>query len=64
MRKTNRRAVRRVLANLSKKVDNTYDEAMQRVEAQSDDDWELVIRILAWLTYTVRSLSVRKLQTY
>lgn len=60
--KTNRREVRRALANLPKEVDQTYDEAMRRIEAQIDDDRELATRVLSWLAYTLRPLSVRELQ--
>lgn len=60
--KTNRRAVRRALANLPKEVDKTYDAAMERIEAQIDDDRELATRVLSWLAYSLRPLSVRELQ--
>lgn len=60
--KTNRREVRRGLANLPKEVDQTYDEAMNRIEAQNDDDRELATRVLSWLAYAVRPLSVGELQ--
>lgn len=60
--KTNRREVRRALANLPKEVDKTYDEAMKRIEAQIDDDRELAMRVLSWITYAYRLLSAVELQ--
>ena len=60
--KTNRREVRTALANLPKEIDKTYDEAMKRIEAQIDDDRDLGTRVLSWLAYALRPLSVRELQ--
>ena len=60
--KTNRREVRRALANLPKEVDKTYDEAMKRIQIQVEDDRELAIRVLSWIAYSYRPLSTLELQ--
>jgi len=43
-------------------MDDTYDEAMERIGRQVDNDKELAKRVLSWLTYLVRPLSLRELQ--
>jgi hypothetical protein len=43
-------------------MDDAYDEAMERIERQVDNRKELAKRVLSWLTYVVRPLSVRELQ--
>ena len=40
----------------------TYDEAMQRIEAQDPDHTSIALKTLAWITYAFRSLSLRELQ--
>jgi hypothetical protein len=60
--KLNARQVRTALENLPEGMDNTYDEAMERVERQDDSRTELAKRVLSWITYAVRPLSVKELQ--
>jgi hypothetical protein len=50
------------LENLPEGMDDTYDEAMERIERQVDNRKELAKRVLSWMTYVVRPLSVRELQ--
>jgi len=50
------------LENLPEGMDDTYDEAMERIERQVDSRKELAKRVLSWMTYVVRPLSVRELQ--
>jgi len=60
--KLNARQVRTTLENLPEGMDNTYDEAMERVERQDDSRKELAKQVLSWITYAVRPLSVEELQ--
>jgi len=60
--KLNARAVRTALKNLPEGMDDTYDEAMERVERQDDDRKQLAKRVLSWITYVIRPLSVKELQ--
>jgi hypothetical protein len=43
-------------------VNATYDEAMARIEGQVEDDRELARRVLSWITYARRPLSLNELQ--
>ena len=60
--KLNARQVRAALENLPEGMDGTYDEAMERVERQDDRRKQLARRVLSWITYAVRPLSVKELQ--
>src|ERR1700722_14181975 len=60
--KLNARQVRTALENLPEGMDNTYDEAMERVERQDDSRKELAKQVLSWITYAVRPLFVDELQ--
>ena len=62
MGKHNSAAVRRALENLPKEVDDTYDEVMERIQQQNQDDKELAERVLSWIVYAFRPLSVIELQ--
>ena len=60
--KLNPRQVRAALDNLPEGMDGTYDEAMERVERQDESRKQLAKRVLSWITYAVRPLSVKELQ--
>jgi hypothetical protein len=60
--KLNARQVRAALENLPKGMDGTYDEAMERIEQQDDSRTQFAKRVLSWITYSVRPLSVKELQ--
>jgi len=62
VRKPNARQVRAALEKLPEGMDRTYDEAMERVERQDDGCKQLAKRVLSWITYAVRPLSVKELQ--
>jgi hypothetical protein len=52
-------AIRAELKILPSEVDDTYRSAMDRIAAHEK---EVACRILMWITYAVRNLSVRELQ--
>ena len=60
--KHNAAAVRVALKSLPKEVDDTYDEAMERIQLQNQDDQELAERVLYWIVFAFRPLTVRELQ--
>jgi Ankyrin repeats (3 copies)/Tetratricopeptide repeat/Ankyrin repeats (many copies) len=61
-RKHSRKDVRKALQNLPKELDDTYDEAMERICNQDDEDVQLAKKILTWITYSLRPLTVTELQ--
>jgi hypothetical protein len=60
--KHNATEVRKVLENLPKGVDETYDEVMERIERQNEADRALAKRVLSWVTHACRPLNVDELQ--
>ncbi|KAJ7278161.1 ankyrin repeat domain-containing protein [Mycena rebaudengoi] len=56
------KAVREALENLPKDLEHTYNEAMDRIEAQSQDDRNIARRVLIWIANAKRPLSVAELQ--
>jgi hypothetical protein len=61
-RKTNFAAIRRSLEDLPTGVNDTYQQAMKRIDAQPEDDKLLARHILSWIAYARRELSVKELQ--
>jgi len=60
--KSSRKRVREALDRLPKEVDETYKQAIQRIEGQCEDDWKLAKGVFSWITYARRPLSVKELQ--
>ncbi|KAM7203906.1 Ankyrin repeat-containing domain protein [Rhypophila sp. PSN 637] len=54
------REVREELAYLPEGLDDTYEQAMQRIQAQ--DSEELAISVLSWIVFAFRPLTLRELQ--
>jgi hypothetical protein len=54
--------VRKALQHLPNAVDQTYDEAWERIQGQSKDDRELAERVFSWMTYARRPLYAEELQ--
>ncbi|KAN0073009.1 hypothetical protein V8E54_009123 [Elaphomyces granulatus] len=61
-KKQNRRDVRIALKNLPKKLDDTYDDAMQRIWSQDDEDIRLAHNVLCWISCAFRPLAVTEIQ--
>jgi hypothetical protein len=55
-------AVKKALQTLPNDLRETYNEAMERIESQGSECKQLAIRILYWVFYTLRPLTVRELQ--
>ncbi|KAJ7066788.1 hypothetical protein B0H15DRAFT_794335, partial [Mycena belliarum] len=56
------KAVRQALQDLPQDLNQTYEEAMERILSQSSDDKELALQTLTWVAYTKRPLSVAELR--
>ncbi|KAJ7270974.1 ankyrin repeat-containing domain protein [Mycena rebaudengoi] len=56
------KAVREALQNLPEGLEHTYNEAMDRIDAQNKDDREIARRTLVWVANTKRPLTVSELQ--
>ncbi|KAJ7250216.1 hypothetical protein C8J57DRAFT_1667758 [Mycena rebaudengoi] len=56
------KAVREVLKNLPTDLEHTYNEAMDRIEAQSQEDRNIAQRIFIWIANAKRPLSVAELR--
>ncbi|KAF8448612.1 hypothetical protein BDZ91DRAFT_786976 [Kalaharituber pfeilii] len=60
--KTSVKDIRDALKILPSGIDATYDAAMQRITAQSDEDRKLAVKILSWITCTKRPITITELQ--
>jgi ankyrin repeat protein len=60
--KLNLKQVEEALQTLPKKLEDTYVEAMQRIDAQPPEAAALARKVLSWLVYTRRPLSLIELQ--
>jgi hypothetical protein len=60
--KINTRDVHNALKELPNDVDDTYDEAMARLEQQDKPHRQLAARVFSWITHAFRPLSVEELQ--
>ncbi|KAF8218034.1 ankyrin repeat-containing domain protein [Mycena galopus ATCC 62051] len=56
------KAVREALNSLPTELDSTYNEAMERIEHQNEDDRQLAHLVLTWVAYAVRPLFVNELR--
>jgi hypothetical protein len=54
-------SVLHTLGNLPAEIDDIYDEAMTRIERQPKTR-ELAARVLSWIAYASRPLSIEELQ--
>ena len=62
LKQPHRKAVRLALKQLPKGLDDTYDEAMQRIGSQAVEDVELAHQTLSWISYARRPLQISELQ--
>ncbi|RMJ16034.1 hypothetical protein CDV36_004270 [Fusarium kuroshium] len=61
-KKLNRRQVRTALGSLPKELDGIYDQAMQRIHDQDEHQVVLAHRVLCWISYTLRPLTIAELR--
>jgi len=62
VRKLSTAQVRKALGTLPKGVDETYDEAMNRIEQQDEGRRHLSKQVFSWVVYAFRPFSVEELQ--
>ncbi|KAJ7581712.1 hypothetical protein C8J56DRAFT_793374 [Mycena floridula] len=58
----NRKGLRTALASLPHGIMDSYDDAMSRIKAQGEAEYELARQIFYWLAYAQRPLSTKELQ--
>ncbi|KAJ7706762.1 ankyrin repeat-containing domain protein [Mycena rosella] len=56
------KAVRDALSNMPGNLDSTYDEVVERINRQSEDDRQLAWRTLSWVTHAKRPLRPSELR--
>jgi hypothetical protein len=56
------REIRAALASLSDSIDVAYEQVMARIEEQPESRKILARRVLSWVTYSRRQLSLKELQ--
>ncbi|KAI9783675.1 MAG: hypothetical protein M1839_003523 [Geoglossum umbratile] len=61
-KKCSRRDVYRALESLPEGLDGTYSEVMQRIRGQDGDDPKLAERVLYWISYAFRPLTVTEIR--
>ena len=54
--------MRKALSSLPKELDETYDQAMERIRSQDTESVRLAERVLAWISNARRPFSVAELQ--
>jgi hypothetical protein len=60
--KTDVKSLRKALDVLPKERDKTYEEALERIQRQPEDESKLAMRVLAWITHAIRPLKVGEIQ--
>ncbi|KAK4101588.1 hypothetical protein N658DRAFT_425381, partial [Parathielavia hyrcaniae] len=61
-KKLTRREVRAALSSLPKELDETYDQAIQRIDSQDEGQTALAHRVLYWISCSLRPLTVAELR--
>jgi ankyrin repeat protein len=61
-KKLNRKEVRKAIKSLPAELDNIYDETMERIRSQNEGEANLAIKILYWISYAFRPLTVTEIQ--
>jgi ankyrin repeat domain-containing protein 50 len=62
MTKNDRRSLKDALNSLPEGLNATYDGAMERIKAQSSDDFGLARKVLYWINYALRPLAIKEIQ--
>jgi hypothetical protein len=61
-KKQTRKAVRQALTSLPKGLDDTYEEALERIRSQDGDDVLLAERVLSWISFAEHPLTAKEVQ--
>ena len=57
-----RKALRLALENLPPELDDTYDDALARINGQDKEDTKMAHHVLGWVTHATRALTMKQLQ--
>ncbi|KAL5353215.1 hypothetical protein ACLOAV_001250 [Pseudogymnoascus australis] len=60
--KTDIKSHRKALDVLPEELEKTYEEALERIQRQPEDESRLAMRVLSWITHAVRPLKVGEIQ--
>ncbi len=60
--KMTRKALQEAIGELPKTLHDTYDDALSRINKQNEDEKELAERILSWISYAFRPLTIMELR--
>ena len=60
--KMTRKALQEAISELPKTLKDTYDDALDRINKQNEDEKELAERILSWISYAFRPLNMAELR--
>ena len=60
--KMTRKALQEAISELPKTLNDTYDDALSRINKQNKDEKELAERILSWISYAFRPLNIMELR--
>ena len=60
--KMTRKALQEAVGELPKTLHDTYDDALSRIKKQNEDEKDLAERILSWISYAFRPLSIMELR--
>jgi hypothetical protein len=60
--KTDVKSLRKALDVLPEERDKTYEEALERIQRQPEDESKLAMRVLSWITHAIRPLKVGEIQ--
>lgn len=61
--KATQNEIRKALENLPKGLDESYRDALKRIESQNQDDCQRAKRTLYWISHALRPLTVAELQS-
>jgi hypothetical protein len=59
---TSIRNLRHAITSLPKDLMDVYEKVMNRIQSQPSVDYILAIRVLSWISYAIRPLTVEELQ--
>ena len=56
------KALKKAIENLPRELNDLYDDALRRIDAQNEDDREVAISLLRWVAYAYRPLTIPELE--
>ena len=56
------KALKKAIENLPHELNDLYNDALRRIDAQNEDDREVASSLLRWDAYAYRPLTIRELE--